>query len=408
MIIFNDDGYIVSCSSCGSGNLIRKSKNAKGKQRWLCKDCNYRTAYPIIAEPELIKENVRIAKQKQAHQDRSRIERKSFREYARIENAVTEMNNHIYEVLRSYKLHTKVKKHRKKKQNAVGVIHLSDLHFNELVDLPNNKYNFGIASKRLKKHIEGSKTYFSTRDIGKVLISLTGDLINSDRRLDEMLNSASNRASAVFLAVDIIQQAIIELSEDYEVAVACVSGNEARVHREYGWSDILATDNYDFTIFNMLRALFMGSHVGFISGDPTELVIGVAGQNLLMLHGHGAIGARHESSVNQIMGRYANRGVSIDYVISGHVHSARVGDTYSRSSSMVGANDYSEKALNLSGRASQNCYIFYSNGNRDGIKIDLQNVDDVEGYNIEKSIEAYNPKSSDKMKPKTTIFEVKV
>jgi hypothetical protein len=95
-------------------------------------------------------------------------------------------------------------------------------------------------------------------------------------------------------------------------------------------------------------------------------------------------------------------------VISGHVHSARVGDTYSRSSSMVGANDYSEKALNLSGRASQNCYIFYSNGNRDGIKIDLQNVDDVEGYNIEKSIEAYNPKSSDKMKPKTTIFEVKV
>jgi DNA repair exonuclease SbcCD nuclease subunit len=152
----------------------------------------------------------------------------------------------------------------------------------------------------------------------------------------------------------------------------------------------------------------MGSHVGFISGDPTELVIGVAGQNMLMLHGHGAIGARHESSVNQIMGRYANHGVSIDYVISGHIHSARVGDIYSRSSSMVGANDYSEKALNMSGRASQNCYIFYSNGNRDGIKIDLQNVDDTEGYDIEKSIEAYNPKSGEKLRPRTTIFEVKI
>ena len=74
---------------------------------------------------------------------------------------------------------------------------------------------------------------------------------------------------------------------------------------------------------------------------------------------------------------------------------------------MVGANDYSEKALNLNGRASQNCYIFYSNGNRDGIKVDLQNVDQP-GYNIEESLEAYNAKSAKKRKTKTTIFEVVV
>ena len=74
---------------------------------------------------------------------------------------------------------------------------------------------------------------------------------------------------------------------------------------------------------------------------------------------------------------------------------------------MVGANDYSEKALNLNGRASQNCYIFYSNGNRDGIKVDLQNIKD-EGYDIDKSLEAYNAKSSEKRKKKTTIFEVVV
>ena len=108
------------------------------------------------------------------------------------------------------------------------------------------------------------------------------------------------------------------------------------------------------------------------------------------------------------MGRYANRGVSVDYVISGHIHSARIGDIYSRSSSMVGANDYSEKGLNLSGRASQNCYIFYDNGNRDGVKIDLQNIDGQDGYDIEKSLRAYNPKSAQKLKPKTTIFEVRV
>ena len=73
---------------------------------------------------------------------------------------------------------------------------------------------------------------------------------------------------------------------------------------------------------------------------------------------------------------------------------------------MVGANDYSEKALNLAGRASQNCYIFYNNGNRDGIKVDLQNYS--KGYDIEKSLEAYNAKSSDKLSKGTTIFKVVV
>ena len=74
---------------------------------------------------------------------------------------------------------------------------------------------------------------------------------------------------------------------------------------------------------------------------------------------------------------------------------------------MVGANDYSEKALNLGGRVSQNAYVFYDNGNRDGIKIDLQNVD-CEGYNIDKTLEAYNAKSAKKSKKTETIFKVVV
>ena len=60
-----------------------------------------------------------------------------------------------------------------------------------------------------------------------------------------------------------------------------------------------------------------------------------------------------------------------------------------------------------SGRASQNLYVFYDNGNRDGIKVDLQNVNN-KGYNIEKSIKAYNPKSSEKLIPKSTILEIKI
>ena len=184
-------------------------------------------------------------------------------------------------------------------------------------------------------------------------------------------------------------------------------GNEGRANKELGWSNAVATDNYDYTIYNCLRYLFKDSNINFIDGDPSEIVINVAGQNLLMLHGHGGLKGGIEKAINQIMGRYASQGIEINYVIFGHVHSARVGDNYSRSSSMVGANDYSEKALNLTGRASQNCYVFYENGNRDGIKIDLQNTD-CEGYKIDKELEAYNAKSAHKTNKHETIIKIVV
>jgi UDP-2,3-diacylglucosamine pyrophosphatase LpxH len=99
------------------------------------------------------------------------------------------------------------------------------------------------------------------------------------------------------------------------------------------------------------------------------------------------------------------KGVKLDYIIMGHVHSASVGDNYARSASVAGANDYSDKGLNLTSRASQNCYIFYENGNRDGIKIDLQNVP-KKGYDIDDSLVAYNAKSVNKSRTKTRIMEI--
>tara|TARA_R100000808_G_scaffold12433_1_gene30905 strand:- start:2113 stop:3294 length:1182 start_codon:yes stop_codon:yes gene_type:complete len=391
------------CPTCHSGNLV-KSGFDRGHQRYLCKICHSRTIAPI-EDIRLIKENVRLAKQKQSYQDLNRIERKSFREYARIENAVSEYSSKLIDIFSSYKLSQYTKKHSEYKE-AVGVIQFSDVHFNELVNLEHNKYDFKIASARCKMFVDKATKYFKAFGITNVLMVQSGDLLNSDRRLDELLSMATNRAKATFLAVDIMQQVILHLNEEFNVSVCMVTGNESRVKKDWGWSPLVATDNYDFTIFQTLRYIFKDSNINFIDGDPTEVVVEVAGQNLLVLHGNGSIKGKIESSVTQMVGRYKMRGTKIDYVIFGHIHSARVGDNYSRSSSMVGANDYSEKALNLSGRASQNCYIFYNNGNRDGIKIDLQNY--TEGYDIDKSLESYNAKSSDKIKQGTTIFKVVV
>jgi hypothetical protein len=39
--------------------------------------------------------------------------------------------------------------------------------------------------------------------------------------------------------------------------------------------------------------------------------------------------------------------------------------------------------------------------------VDLQHTDN-KGYNIDKSLEAYNPKSRQKLSQKTTILEIKI
>lgn len=395
----------MQCRECDgrlSPNGRRTNRDGITYQRYKCLSCGKSSNVPV---DEVLVENVRLAKQKQALQDKNRIANKSFREHARIENAIEAYSEKLVSLFKKHKLN-KTKKEKLSKSSAVGVIQISDVHFNELISLRDNKYDFSVASARIKELILKSTNYFKAYEITNVLVALTGDLMNSDRRLDELLNEATNRSQATFLAVDILQQALQELNSNFNVTVACVTGNEGRVNKEFGWSPIVATDNYDFTIFNILKYLFADSEVGFVEGDPTELVVNVAGQNLLLMHGNCSV--KHnmlDKSVSQVMGRYSAKGVKIDYIIMGHVHSASVGDNYSRSASLAGANDYSDKGLNLTSRASQNCYIFYENGNRDGIKIDLQNVTQ-EGYNIDISLAAYNAKSASKSKVKETIVRI--
>ena len=395
------------CPNCYSKQIIKRGLE-NNKQRYGCKKCNQRTFYPLnLDDVEILKENVRLAKQKQSYQDLNRIERKTFREHARVENAVSEYGKELKKIFSKYDL-SKLTRSYKKNRKAVGCIQFSDIHFNELVEgMPHNKYDFKVASSRCKLFVDHATKYFKAFGVTNILLVQSGDLLNSDRRLDELLQMATNRSQATFLAIDIFQQIILDLNKNFNVSVCMVTGNESRIKKDWGWVDLIATDNYDFTIYESLKYLFKGSKINFIDGDPLEKVVSIAGQNLLILHGNGSVArSGMEKSITQIVGRYQARNISIDYIIFGHVHSARIGDNYSRSSSMVGANAYSEKALNLAGRASQNCYIFYENGNRDGIKIDLQNYG--KGYNIDERLESYNAKSSSKVNQGTTIFKVVV
>lgn len=362
----------------------------------------------IAGTDELEEESVRLAKSKQKLTDSNRVVRKILRENYRVVNTLEELTEKFITLLKEKSFTNVTIQHNETKDNQVtAVVQLSDLHFNELIDLSNNKYDFSIASIRLKLFATRIKQYLKPIGVTHLLLACSSDFLNSDRRLDEIQSQSTNRTQATFLAVDILQQFIRDLNEEFNVTIMHVVGNESRVRDELTWSKSAVSDSYDTTIFEMLRYLFIKSNgITFLHGDPLECVVKVGCLNFLIMHGHGSI--KHgaiERSVAQIKGRYASNGTIIDMIIFGHMHSAHIGDLFARSSSLCGANAYSEKSLNLSSRASQNIYIVYSNGLRDAVKIDLQ-VIEGEGYPFDITLASYNPKSESKTVEHKTTFRI--
>ncbi len=353
-----------------------------------------------IADKEVIEENLKLAKKSQKQADLNRIKNKSFREHSRLENALVEYNKALIDILQTESLKTTIKQHESKGKQAI-IVQIADTHFNELVDLKNNKYDFEVASKRLQKFAHHIKKYASFYNVNEIFIAITGDLLNSDRRLDEKLSMSTNRAKATFLGVHLLKHFILDLNSIANVSVGCVSGNESRAY-ELGWVDMVATDNYDFTIFEILRMLL--PDINFITSGGLELVVEVNGHKCLIVHGH-QLGNMQNDKIAKVISKYARNGIILDFMMCGHLHETKITDMFARSSSLVGANAYSENALLLSSRAAQNIYIMKDNERHD-IRIDLQHTKGFKGYAINKELSAYNAKSLDKTHKKQTVFKI--
>ncbi|SBV91990.1 hypothetical protein [uncultured Dysgonomonas sp.] len=363
-------------------------------------------------DKELLVENVRLAKDKQRLQDVQRIERKAFREDVRVENAVAQFGK---ELANQNKLHAKklieninIKPlEYSADKHGVGVIQITDVHANELIDLPHNQYNWTVLSKRMKKLINESLRYFAFRNVEKVIMVYTGDLCNSDRRLDELLNQSTNRAKAANLLAHIITQSILEVrNAGYEVGIVSVLGNESRVKQEMTFSNEAFSDNYDYTIMAQVKQVLEFANIQgimFHSIDKMENVIDFGEQKWLVMHDMPQSTSKQEKT-QSIIGKYALSGKPVDFVISGHIHAHRGTDISCRSGSMSGSNTFNEHALGLIGRASGVCYVV-DGKERYYQYIDLQYADN-EGYGIVKELEAYNIKSELKTRQQTAIFQV--
>jgi len=358
------------------------------------------------------REGLKLAKAKQRLQDMNTYNRKLIREQSRLENTLSTMNTELVELITKEGLPIKTVNHTTDNKYPVMFLQLSDLHLNEIIDIRSNKYDFYIASKRLKMLADETKRIAKAYGCKKLMVAMLGDLLNSDRRLDEIVGNATNRMKATQLSIILLGQFLVDLNKTFNLQIAGVTGNEARSKEHLSFDELVATDNYDFLIYDSLRLLFKDKPgFEFSMMQANESLINVGNKHILLAHGHqlGKSGDM-QKKIQETVGRYTQvYGINIDYVLSGHIHSAYICDYFSRNSSLAGSNAYSEEALNYVSRASQNIHVMHMEKDLiNSFKIDLNDVTGAEGYPMEKDINAYHAKSVSKAHKEVVVMKIVV
>lgn len=343
---------------------------------------------------EVQEQNVRLSYQLQAAKDLNRIKDKSFRSQAREYNAQTAFNDALQLAigrLPGCVVDFPTRQGALDPRKPVFIAQISDTHLNELIDMGDtNRFDFEIASRRLAKYVQFLKLQAKAFGAERVILAFGGDLLNSDRRIDERLSEATDRANACVIAAQIFYLMLMDLRADFFVDVLAVVGNEGRVDEKQSWSKKAAKYNYDLAVLKSVKQLVSVSNpddagLKFHLGEMgvNERTFRVNGFTFLILHGNqGRVAGGAQRNIQAVIGKYAvNKGKRVDKVLCGHIHSANAGDFFARNSSLAGSNDYSDSLQFLS-KASQNLHVVTSNGDCYSMVVDLQNVNGIDGYEI--------------------------
>ena len=175
----------------------------------------------LIADEEIDQETlednlISLESNKQKITDKNNYLRKVNRENYRQYNVVEETYDNYVKILSEIDLTKfKIVEHKVKKEDSkIGICQLTDTHFNTLLNESEslgNTYNFDVASKRLKKFITETIKEFKLQNVTDCYLFMTGDLVSSSRRLQEVLSMNSSICMASIIATKFLMQAIIAI-----------------------------------------------------------------------------------------------------------------------------------------------------------------------------------------------------
>lgn len=358
------------------------------------------------ADLEIQAEGIKVADQLQRVRDFNRIANKSWRQQTREFNAATALNEAIESSISKLPeciVDYPTRSGQYNPDAPVMVVQWSDHHANEVINMGEvNKFDFMIYSRRLQKYVEFLKLQAEAFGAERVVIAFGGDLINSDRLVDEKLTEAANRADALVITAEILFEAIMDIRADYFVDIVGVVGNEGRVGEKQSFAKKAAKYNYDRAVLKVVEGMVNKVTPGdrgmrFFMGDQgiNERTFTIHNRTFLLIHGNqGGVAGGAQKTVQAAIGKYAMaKDLHIDHVLAGHFHTSSAGDFFSRNSSMAGTNDYSD-SLQFASRAAQNLHVV-TRTDMFSMVVDCQDYRAHDGYPIEDLLVNFGVETAD-------------
>lgn len=243
---------------------------------------------------------------------------------------------------------------REGKKN-VGFLVLSDWHIGKTVGLDGNRFDFEEARKRLTRLSVNVCKYLKLYNISTLHIALLGDFIHAQHRRDM-------KSAAQFVEIEAgvyCYHLIREFIESFrfalnDIVISGVVGNESRFdsHEFHTNINSEAKNSIDYMIYEMLKSNFeLIPEVTFnINGSNLfENVLKINENfNILAIHGDKINQNNIDNEISKLKLKVFNeKREYIDYVILGHIHSTLITDKYARNASLVGADEYASRGLNI-------------------------------------------------------------
>ena len=305
----------------------------------------------------LVKKYQASLKTIQKLRDENNLLRKSARETFRGEQAVEEIKSKLYSMAKDLSgvdfimNWGKEKEFIENKNNNIGILVLSDWHIGKLVNLDGNKFSEDIAVQRLNKLYEREQIY--TYELTELRILLLGDFIHAQSRPDMKYQGQYVEIESGLKCFYLIKNLIDKLYNHLnKIDIDCVVGNESRFDSSNPHTNLneVAKNSIDYMIYEMLNLAYKENKGILVhsTNNYFENLVDINGFNLLAIHGDKINHNKLESELSKLKYKiYQDTKKSVDYIVMGHIHSALITDGYSRNASLVGADEYATRGLNI-------------------------------------------------------------
>ena len=265
----------------------------------------------------------------------------------------------------------------KKGGKRTAVLHLSDIHAGEHVDLYEmdglNSFNQAICQARMERYFQKVASQLTEHWAGdpveEIVLCLGGDMIDNNLREESRRGGSMPVVESIKFISEVIAGGVEFLRHEVDAPIRAYTspGNHGRLtpkpHITEG-----NIDNLDVLVSWSVEKI-IGNHddVRFFYAGSGECRFNVYGWWFLLQHGHegaGGTGGLYGPIYKQVRGMYrthqtyGRRGRKIDFVLQGHDHTSAKLPFGFANGSVVGYNSYASRKLKADpSPASQNLLI---------------------------------------------------